>query len=1192
MKIKESISLKAPLVTLALAVILFILSTFGTHPIEGIEDTARKLESRIEKRTELLDDFIAQAMQTDVDKLILLEDLPKDMVIYRYVNDSLQSWCHQFPVLNDDISSRVVFHRLTDFRNRMTSPLANASEDISYMNVGPKWYLIKSEQGENNDKIIAGLEIKNTLIDDMHTNENGVNPELKLPGTFSVFPLNQNGGYTVSVAGTPMFKIISETGSDGPLLFDNTSMKWIALLLLAATVILFVMHYRTYRVFCAAFISLTLLFAVSYVWGWQMNGSSEFFSPSIYADGSFLFSLGVLILLNTYITLVSICIYLTRRRTSMHLRKIYGNGRKAMMAGAALKGAGIALIITYCIITIRSLILNSSITLELYRWNSDFVLTAIVYISYVGVLFGIILKTQEAFMIISDCGGKERDSFSMKSLTLFAIAFALFFSIASGQLGFRKEQDRVMVWANRLAVERDLGLEIQLKGMEDEIASDQLIAALANIDNSGDMISGRVSEYYMGRLRQNCDLDVVVIKEGNQRAGAIFNEMIRTGVPISNGSRFMFVKDSKGNSSYAGTFAFYNKEHGLTRVLLLIDPNAHENSGGYHNILGRFSTPGSVSIPRYYSYARYAGGRLLSYQGNYPYPTVPGPITDGHLNSTSEDVTRQNRYVHFMKHIGDEEYIVISRPKRNAMVYFTSFSYLALGIAAIFTIITSRRRRRDKFRSTFFRNRINTILFVSSFIILISLTVISILFVYQRNEVNMNNLMSSKISTVQALIQNRIRHADSYTELANADFIAAIDNISQTTKSDITLYTPSGKIFHSTTPEIFEKLIIGSRISQDAFHHIKDLKQHFYIQQEEIAELKYWSLYAPVMNGDGETIALVGTPYTDRSYNFRHEAFFHAAVIVNIFLLLLIISLVFSTRQVNELITPLEEMGAKMNRMNIDNFERIRYNREDEVSSLVDAYNQMVQDLALSTRKLALAERDKAWSQMARQVAHEIKNPLTPIKLEIQRLIRLKQNGNPRWEEKFDQVARVILEHIDILTDTANEFSTFAKLYSEEPVLLDLDKTLKDQLLIFDNKENIEIQYFGMNEAMVMAPRPQLIRVFVNLITNAIQAVEIMQEEAKEKGEEIKKGSIIISLRYSTKEGFYDIVFDDNGPGVSEENLGKLFTPNFTTKSSGTGLGLAICRNIIEKCDGEIGYRRSYSLGGASFIVTLPKHQG
>ena len=155
------------------------------------------------------------------------------------------------------------------------------------------------------------------------------------------------------------------------------------------------------------------------------------------------------------------------------------------------------------------------------------------------------------------------------------------------------------------------------------------------------------------------------------------------------------------------------------------------------------------------------------------------------------------------------------------------------------------------------------------------------------------------------------------------------------------------------------------------------------------------------------------------------------------------------------------------------------------------------------------------------------------------------------------------------------------------PVLLDLDATLRDQLVIFDNKEDIDISYIGMPNAFVKAPKPQLIRVFVNLLTNAIQAIEIQKKDTG--GAE--HGKILICLRNSTEEGYYDIVFDDSGPGVSEENQARLFTPNFTTKNGGTGLGLAICRNIVEKCNGEIFYRKSYSLGGASFTVRLPKEK-
>ena len=623
-------------------------------------------------------------------------------------------------------------------------------------------------------------------------------------------------------------------------------------------------------------------------------------------------------------------------------------------------------------------------------------------------------------------------------------------------------------------------------------------------------------------------------------------------------------------------------------MVLEIEPETNNEEKGYFTFLKKQSSPGSVIIPPIYSYAKYDENRLTSYKGNFPYPTSTPISADSSAKDSSErNIFRDGGYVHFYHYFSDDEIIVISRPTRTAMTFFTSFSYLFLILALLMQIFVRGRKTRH-FKSNYFRTRINSILFISSCLILASMTVISVLFVYRRNEVNMQNLMSSKISTIQALVENQIRYVDNWKVLSSPEFAQELEKISATTHSDISFFTPEGKVFLSTSPEIYERMIIGSRINQEAYYNICQRNQRFYINKTVVAGMKLWTLYAPIFNNNGDLIAIMNTPYTDRSLDFRREATSHAALIINLFLLLLIASLLFTTREVNSMFAPLVEMGRKMKSADINNLEYIIYKRDDEISSLVDAYNRMVKDLYNSTIQLTQAERDKAWSQMARQVAHEIKNPLTPIKLELQRLIRLKQKNNPSWEEKFDQVSAVILEHIDILSDTANEFSTFAKLYTEEPTELNLDKILKDQLMIFNNKENVRISYVGMEDAIVLAPKPQLIRVFVNLITNAIQAVEIRQKEAEEHNEDAFEGKVMIFLRKSTKEGYYDVVVDDNGSGVKEENLNKLFTPNFTTKSGGTGLGLAICRNIIEKCNGEISYQKSFVLGGASFTVTIP----
>ncbi|MBR2064190.1 MAG: GHKL domain-containing protein [Bacteroidales bacterium] len=1191
MNTKDWLHRKLPLLALLLALLLFVMSMASNDIGSDTDKTARETAERVERRLAILDEYIAKAQATDRKELILPEGLPDDMVIYRYINDSLQSWSNQFSIINDDISSRLVFHRLTDRSSALTSPLSEAGEDITYLNIGPKWYLAKAVTSPDNQKIIAGLEIKNNLIDDARKNENGVNPSLRLSRKYSVIPLSNSGGSAVVIYDVPQFKILYDASQATPF-FDNSMLRWMAILLLTVAIILFFAGHRSLKVYGTVTVTLTLLFLMALIWGMQMSGASDLFSPTIYADGTLFYSLGALILINTYITLLSTCTFLVRKRIAALARKDWKHKRRNLaIYGTVTLFIAIATAI-YTHLTLKSLLMNSNVSMELYRWNMNIPYTVLVYLSYTGLLFSILLQVHALGPTVKEFLGFRYDLLSPKTLILFAIACSVYFTVTSSYLGFVKEHDRVSVWANRLSVERDLSLEIQLRSAEENIAYDRLISALTFLENTGGMIQNRISEYYLPRARQAYNIDVKVFKDGDRNGLSLFNNVTRAGTPIAGGSRFFFVTDANGRSSYAGIFMFYNAREGISRMILTIEPNSNREDRGYYSILGRFSKPGDINIPNYYSYAKYKDGRLTSYKGNYPYPTYYDYISKGYLIDSKHDVARIKGYVHFMNLVSENELIVISRQKRSGLVYFTSFSYLCLILSAILSIFARSQKKKDGlFKSNYFKTRINTILFVSSFLILVSMTVISVFFVYKRNEENMYNLMSSRITTVQALVERQARTARDWQDLDTQEFTAILENISNSTKCDITLYTPGGKVFRSTTPEVFERMIMGSRLDEEAYYNIRDLSQRYFIHREKITDYRYWVMYAPVFNDKGHMVAIVGTPYTDRSFDFQREAFFHAALIINLFLLLLIGSLLFSTREVNSLFAPLLEMGKKMNVADVHNLEYIIYKREDEISSLVDAYNRMVKDLSESTRQLAQAERDKAWSQMARQVAHEIKNPLTPIKLQIQRLIRLKQNGNPAWEQRFDEVSAVVLEHIDILTETANEFSTFAKLYSEEPVMIDLDKIIKDQIMIFDNKENIRISYLGMENSLVMAPKPQLIRVFVNLITNAIQAVEMHQKEAADLGEDPKEGRVMISLRNSMKDGFYDIVFDDSGAGVKEENLDKLFTPNFTTKSSGTGLGLAICRNIIEKCEGEIRYQKSFALGGASFIVTIPKYQ-
>jgi len=1171
---------------LVLAMVLFVMSMTGGGGAEDTESIAGQAAEKVADRLELLDEHIEQALKTRGQDLMAPDRIPEDMVIYLYVNDSLQSWNNQFPVLNDRISTMVPFERLTPTNNRIISPLADIKAEPQYMNLGSKWYVVKAVDGDAGKKVIAGLEIKNSLIDDINRNDNGVNPKLKVPGRYSVHPLTESGGSSVDVDGEPLFKITYDSIRQQRF-FDHSILRWFALMLFVAAMVIFLAGHRTMKAYMTVVPMLTILMVVSLFWGARMDGSHTIFAPSIFADGLFP-SLGSLLIVNTYITLLFFCTYLIKGRITKSLCSDERRKKVRLATFGIIMLACIAAVFAYAHTTLVSLLNNSSISLELYRIGDAMLYSVLIYASYTGLFLSVLMQIQLMRPAIMEFIGKHVNVFSRNSMVAFAFLVALYFSITTSYHGFVKEQDRTQVWANRLAVDRDLSLELQLRSVEENISSDMLIAYMTALDNSSGMILNRITEYYLNRTRQAYNIGVLVFHEGDNAGESILYNIVNNGEPIADGSRFMFLSDAYGANSYAGIFMYYRPETGLNRMIVQIESNSNKEDRGYGRILGLFSQRGDVNIPSFYSYAKYKSGRLTSYKGNFPYPTIPDSFERG---TDDTNVIRNDGYVHFVNQIGDYETIVITRPQRNILTYFTSFSYLFLVILLLGILLPKRKPGPKLFRSNYFRTRINVILFLSSFVILASMAAVSIAFVYKRNEKNMFNLMSSRVSTVQGLMADQTRYVHDWTEMSTQAFAASLNDISNATKADITLYTPGGKVFRSTSPEVFEKLILGSRIDQEAFYKIRNRNQRFYINRESVAGYHYWALYAPLFNERGDMIAIMSIPYTDRNYDFRSEAFFHAALIINLFILLLLVSLLISTRFVNSMFAPLVEMGKKMSNADIDSLEHIVYEREDEISSLVEAYNRMVGDLKDSTRRLAQAERDKAWSQMARQVAHEIKNPLTPIKLEIQRLIRLKQNNNPKWEQKFDQVADVILEHIQILSDTANDFSTFAKLYSEEPVLMDLDKTLKDQLMIFDNKENIRFSYIGMEEAYVMAPKPQLIRVFVNLITNGVQAVEIMQKEMAEAGQTPVEGHILICLRHSTRDGCYDIVFDDNGPGVKGENLDRLFTPNFTTKTGGTGLGLAISRNIVEKCGGEISYKKSFGLGGASFTVTIPAYR-
>ncbi len=1070
-----------------------------------------------------------EALGTAVEEWPVLDDFPDDMVVYRYVNDTLQSWCNQFTVDNDDISRRTYIQQFNDLRYNIISPLAEADTNVSYMNIGPKWYVVKAKEGDGS-KVIGGLEIRNTLDGSIY---NGVNRRLKLPTGFGIYPISSSGGSPVYVEGRPMMKVIQE--SQG-----------------------------------------------------MISPFTNLFSPNVYAAGHFFHSLGNVLLTGSGIFLAVFIAFLFRRKLLRVVFSRYPKRRSVVYAAAII--AMVLGILVYIHLTFTSIIVNSNISLELYKVDEISRFTIYVYAVYLLLLSTVPMLLQMLSPVMRKYFGWRYNTYTRMSRVLFAALSAIYIVATSSALGFKRETARVETLANRLALDRDLGFELQLRSSEQAILSDPTIASQLVSLNDYRVILNRITENYLPRLEQNYNINISISRDSSasNESMRFFENRLRNSVPIADGSHFLYSRSGNGRSQYTGVFLYYSPQVGITRLLLAIDSKVEAESRGYAAILGHRG-PGSVDVPSLYSYAKYIDGKLVSYKGDYAYFTVlPDRFRNLGHDGTSSSVV-MDKYMHFVNHVSEEESIVISRPTVGALQYLMAgflimvISYLGLSVPF------GERYRKKLFETNYYKSRINTVLFLSLLFTLVVMMTISVYFVYKRNEANVSTLMTEKISTIQSLVEASARYFVSVDNFATKEMADVLEDVGNYTKSDITIYTTSGKVFTSTYPEIFERMIIGSRTDEEAFQNIIFRKKSFHIHKEKVASKQSYAMYAPIFNDNGKMLAIVGAPYTDTDLDLRSEALFHSIIIITMFFILLLVARFLTTNVVDKMFRPLINMGRKMTMAGTDGLEYIIYERDDEIASLVQTYNRMVHDLSESSKQTAQLERDKAWSEMARQVAHEIKNPLTPIKLQIQRIIRMKAKGSPGWEEKFDSIVPIIMDSIDTLTDTANEFSTFAKLYGEEPVEIDLDQLVRDQIALFDERDNLKITYFGLLDAEIMGPKPQLTRVFVNLLTNAIQAIENRQAEEAAEGLPVTKGQVFVSIRHSSNDGFYDILFEDNGPGVKDENRNRLFTPNFTTKSGGTGIGLAICKNILERCGAEISYSKSFALKGACFTIRYPK---
>ncbi|MCL2097181.1 MAG: ATP-binding protein [Bacteroidales bacterium] len=595
---------------------------------------------------------------------------------------------------------------------------------------------------------------------------------------------------------------------------------------------------------------------------------------------------------------------------------------------------------------------------------------------------------------------------------------------------------------------------------------------------------------------------------------------------------------------------------------------------GYPELLQRNNCSEVFAWPPAYSFGKYSKEQLSSRIGEYDYPFHFKEQWKGALSPMVD----KESFRHFFYHFDDGCTVVITRRNADFFAYTAALSYNLLFFTVFFILLLRITRRRLGIRpKNKLRKRITFTLFSLLIFSVLFVGVSSILHTIVLYRYLTDSKMNDRLQLVLASLDPYLQDVQVDKIYNDKDLAQRVTRIARGLLLDINMYDINGKLIISSRPEIFTKHIQSSRMNTVALTALRHKGTMQFTTNEQLVAKSYLSIYAPYHNQNGEFVAFVNLPNFLDTKNITKDIYTIITAFANLYIVLMIIAIFMGWALSNRLIRPLSILQRHLQGLDILAApDYIDYTSDDEIGAVVAAYNEMLTVLNKSAKQLAKSERESAWREMAQQIAHEIKNPLTPMRLSLQHLVRLKKDNRPEWKKRFDEVSKTFLEQIDTLTKTASEFSSFAKVNKSTPSIIDLKIILQEQQPLFDSYPNIDYRAdFEVVEAPISAHHEQITRVLMNVLTNAVEALEEKEE-----------GIVVATLRES--ESHYCISIEDNGRGIDAEMEAQLFTPNFTSKKSGNGLGLSICRNILEDYGGSISYSRS-SLGGACFTICLPK---
>ncbi len=774
-------------------------------------------------------------------------------------------------------------------------------------------------------------------------------------------------------------------------------------------------------------------------------------------------------------------------------------------------------------------------------------------------------------------------------IMLVSVFFAMFFIHHNTDV---KERNKRRILVTNLESERDRIGELLLQRRGEQIASDKQIAQwmIGHLENERRILEYLRTEYFDGFFNKydiqisvcgpDDELSVILDNRTEQHhCYSFFNDMLKEeGIPMAN-SRFYYLDNLNGRISYIGIIKYHEKDSYRESTLYIsLDSKLTSGQLGYPELLlsSELTDPGPLED---YSYAKYKFNELIRRSGNFSYPMK---LTWQFETEGAYTFKDYQGYNHLVYNMGENSVIVISKPLKSFLDLLAQFSYIFAFfylVTLLFIFISGLPENISRFNYNF-KNKVKLSMVLILILSLIAVGTGTVYYTTQQFQKQQKESIGEKMESLIVELEDKLGSEDTLTQEDSGYINNLLTKFSNVFYVDMNLYNLEGKLLSSSRPQVFENNLISRRMNPVAYQKLSQDKLPQFIHDEMIGNMRYHSAYVPFYNDYNQVLAYLNIPYFTRQQVLQKEIYTIIMVMVNIYVFLIILGTVVAVLISNTITRPLRLIQQKLGRIGLDKSnEKIDYESHDEIGELVSEYNRMIDELEANAEKLAQTEREMAWREMAKQIAHEIKNPLTPMKLKVQYLKRAWEDRVNNFDERMQQFADSMISQINTLSEIASEFSNFAKMPRARNRKLDLNQQIDNVVNLFENSENVEIEKNNDLERPIYihADKDQISRVFSNLIKNAIQAIPAD-----------RKGKVSIGLRQ--KDGKSLVTITDNGSGVPDELKGKLFRPSFTTKSGGMGMGLAISKKIIEDLGGTITYETEKDKG-TTFYIEIPEYE-